>query len=146
MPIIPDNEMCMFSSNVFLITEFSVCTQSQWRRQWQPTPVLLLGEFHGCRSLVGYSPWGREELDTTEWLHFHFHALKKEMATHSSVLACRIPGMEDPGGLPSMGSHRVGHKWRDLASAAHRGRCCKSIYQHCHLCPVDCSVFFKKRA
>ena len=40
---------------------------------------------------------------------FHFHALKKEMATHSSVLAWRIPGMAEPGGLPSMGSHRVGH-------------------------------------
>ena len=40
---------------------------------------------------------------------FHFHALEKEMATHSSVLAWRIPGMEEPGGLPSMGSHRVRH-------------------------------------
>ena len=40
---------------------------------------------------------------------FHFHALEKEMATHSSVLAWRIPEMEEPGGLPSMGSHRVGH-------------------------------------
>ena len=40
---------------------------------------------------------------------FHFHALEKEMATHSSVLAWRIPGMEEAGGLPSMGSHRVGH-------------------------------------
>ena len=40
---------------------------------------------------------------------FHFHALEKEMATHSSVLAWRIPGMAEPGGLPSMGSHRVGH-------------------------------------
>ena len=40
---------------------------------------------------------------------FHFHALEKEMATHSSVLAWRIPGTEDAGGLPSMGSHRVGH-------------------------------------
>ena len=40
---------------------------------------------------------------------FHFHALEKEMATHSSVLARRIPGMGEPGGLPSMGSHRVGH-------------------------------------
>ena len=42
------------------------------RRQWQPTPVLLLGKSHGRRSLVGCSPWGREELDTTERLHFHF--------------------------------------------------------------------------
>ena len=40
---------------------------------------------------------------------FHFHALEKEMATHSSVLAWRIPGMGEPGGLPPMGSHRVGH-------------------------------------
>ena len=39
---------------------------------------------------------------------FHFHALEKEMATHSSILAWRIPGMGEPGGLPSMGSHRVG--------------------------------------
>ena len=42
-------------------------------------------------------------------LFFHFHALEKEMATHSSVLAWRFPGMGEPGGLPSMGSHRVGH-------------------------------------
>ena len=49
---------------------------------------------------------------------FHFHALEKEMATHSSVLAWRIPGTVQPGGLPSMGSHRVGHDWSDLAAAA----------------------------
>ena len=49
---------------------------------------------------------------------FHFHALEKAMATHSSVLAWRIPGMGEPGGLPSMGSHRVGHDWGDLAAAA----------------------------
>ena len=51
-------------------------------------------------------------------LSFHFHALEKEMATHSSVLARRIPGMGEPGGLPSMGSHRVGHDWSDAAAAA----------------------------
>ena len=49
---------------------------------------------------------------------FHFHAWEKEMATHSSVLAWRIPGTVEPGGLPSMGSHRVGHDWSDLAAAA----------------------------
>ena len=49
---------------------------------------------------------------------FYLHALKKEMATHSSVLALRIPGTGEPGGLPSMGSHRVGHNWSDLAAAA----------------------------
>ena len=49
---------------------------------------------------------------------FHFHALEKEMETHSSVLAWRIPGTGEPGGLPSVGSHRVGHDWSDLAAAA----------------------------
>ena len=48
---------------------------------------------------------------------FHFHALEKEMATHSSVLAWRIPGTGEPGGLPSMGSHRVGHDCSDSAAA-----------------------------
>ena len=48
---------------------------------------------------------------------FHFHTLEKEMATHSSVLAWTIPGTGEPGGLPSMGSHRVGHDWSDLAAA-----------------------------
>ena len=57
-----------------------------------------LEKSHEQRSLVGYSPWGHKELDTTERL------------THSSVLAWRIPGTGKPGGLPSMGSHRVGHE------------------------------------
>ena len=48
---------------------------------------------------------------------FHFHALGKEMVTHSSVLAWRIPRMAEPDGLPSMGSHRVRHYWSDLAAA-----------------------------
>ena len=50
---------------------------------------------------------------------FHFHGLEKEMATHSSVLVWRIPGTGEPGGLPSMGSHRVGHDWSDLAVAVY---------------------------
>ena len=49
---------------------------------------------------------------------FPFDALEKEMATHSSVLAWRIPGTGEPGGMPSLGSHRVGHDWSDLAAAA----------------------------
>ena len=123
------------------------------------TPVFLPGESQGQRSLLGCSPWGLEESDMTEQLHFHFslsctgegngntlqcsclenprdggawwaavygvaqsqtrlsdftlifhfHALEKEMTTHSSVLAWRIPGTGEPGRLPSMGSHRVRH-------------------------------------
>ena len=138
-----------------------------WKRTWQSTPVFLPGEFHGQRSLVGYSSWGHKDLDMIEatqytsrqshlnrscsmrnwrrqwhptpvllpgksmdrgaWqaaVHgvarsrtrlsdftftFLFHALEKEMATHSSVLAWRIPGTVELGGLPSMGSHIVGH-------------------------------------
>ena len=49
---------------------------------------------------------------------FHFHALEKEMAAHSSVLAWRIPGTGEPGGLPPTGSHRIRHDWSDLAAAA----------------------------
>ena len=93
-------------SGSFLI----VCTYIR-RRQWHPTPVLLPGKSHGWRSLEGCSPrvaegWTRLS-DFT--FTFPFHALEKEMATHSSVLAWRIPGMAEPGGLPSMGSHRVEH-------------------------------------
>ena len=47
-----------------------------------------------------------------------FSQTEKEIATHSSVLAWRIPGMGEPGGLPSIGSHRVGHDWNDLAPTA----------------------------
>ena len=132
-----------------------------WRRQWHPTPVLLPGESHGQRSLVGCSPWGCKESGMTEWLHFHFslscigegngnplqcsclenprdggpwwaaiygvaqsriqlkrlsssssvHISEKAMAPHSSTLAWKIPRVEEPGGLQSMGSRRVGHDW-----------------------------------
>ena len=71
-----------------------------WRRQWQPTPVLLPEKSHGRRAWWA-AIHGVAESDTTERLHFH--ALEKEMATHSSVLARRIPGMGEPGGLPLYG-------------------------------------------
>ena len=51
---------------------FTALMELMWRRLWHPTPVLLPGKSHGRRSLVGCRPWGREELDTTEQLHFHF--------------------------------------------------------------------------
>ena len=81
------------------------------RRPWQPTPVLLPGKSHGRRSLVaaihGVAKSRTQLGDFT--FTFNFHALEKEMVTHSSVLAWRIPGTGEPGGLPSMGSHRIGH-------------------------------------
>ena len=53
-------------------TELHLPINTQWRRQWHPTPVLLPGKSHGWRKLIGCSPWGREEPDMTEQLHFHF--------------------------------------------------------------------------
>ena len=57
-----------FSSTISLF----LCKDLLWRRQWQPTPVLLPGKSHGRKSLLGYNPWGCEESGTTEQLHFHF--------------------------------------------------------------------------
>ena len=79
---------------------------------WHPTPVLLPGKSHG-----GGAWWAavhgvaksRTRLSNFTFT-FHFPALEKEMATHSSVLAWRIPGKGKPDGLPSMGLHRVGHE------------------------------------
>ena len=74
-------------------------------------PVLLPGKSHGLRSLVGCSPWvakSRARLSGFTFT-FHFRALEKELATHPSVFAWRIPGMGEPGGLLPVGSHRVGH-------------------------------------
>ena len=91
-----------------------------WRRQWHPTPVLLPGKSHGWRAwwaaVHGVSRSRTRLSDFT--LTFHFHALEEEMATHSNDLAWRIPWTEEPDGLPSMGLHRVGHDWSDLAAAA----------------------------
>ena len=62
---------------------------------------------------------------------FHFHASEKEMATHSSVLAWRIPGTGETGGLSSMGLHRVGHDWSDLAVECNP---LKDRFHFIHLC------------
>ena len=56
-----------------------------WRRKWPSTPALLTGKSHGRRSLVGYSPWGRKESDTTERLHFHFHLSKQGAGSAGSI-------------------------------------------------------------
>ena len=73
--------------------------QTLRRRQWHPTPILLLGKSHGRRSLVGCSPWGRWELDTTEWLHFHFS------------LSCSGEGNGNPLQCSCLENPRVGGAW-----------------------------------
>ena len=109
---------CIFGEQQWFL--FNLLYVSSRRIQWHPTPVLLPGKSHGWRSLVGCShrvAKSRARLSDFTFT-FHLHALEKEMATHSSVLAWRIPGTGEPGGLSSMGSHRVGHDWSDLAAAA----------------------------
>ena len=75
------------------VTALSLFTFMHWRRQWQPTPALLPGKSHGRRSLVGCSPWGREESDTTEQLHFHF-SLSCIGEGHCNPLQCSC--LENP--------------------------------------------------
>ena len=87
---------------------------------WHPTSVLLPGKSHGWSG--GLQSMGSLRVGhdwATSLSFFTFHALEKEMATHSSVLAWRIPGTAEPGGLPSMGLHRVRHNWSDLAVAVY---------------------------
>jgi len=97
----------------------SLFTFTHWRRKWQLTPVSLPGESQGrwtwWAAIYGVTHSQTRLNDFT--FTFHFHALEKEMATHSSVLTWRIPGTVEPGGLPSMGSHRVRHNWSDSAAA-----------------------------
>ena len=88
-------------------------------------------QYSSLENLMDGGAWWaavHEVLKSRTWLSdfnfiFHFHALEKEMATHSSVLAWRVPGTGEPGGLPSMASHRVGHDWNDLAAARARKHC-----------------------
>ena len=77
---------------------------------------------------------------------FHFHALEKEVATHSSILAWTIPGTGEPDGLPTMGSRRVGHDWSDLAAAAAALwlTFCKSLELQLSSCPCNKTLGYLK--
>ena len=102
--------------------EFEWFYEDLWRRQWHPTPVSCL-ENPMDRGAWWPAVYGvaksRTRLNDFTFT-FHFHALEKEMAKHSSSLAWRIPGMGEPGGLQSMGSHGVRLDRSDLAAAAWR--------------------------
>ena len=86
-------------NNIMIKTASMYCSSTlAWKIPWTEEP---------CR-LQSMGSLSRTRLSDFTFT-FHFHALEKEMATHSSVLAWKIPGTGEPGGLPSMGSHRVGH-------------------------------------
>ena len=113
------------------------------RRRWHPTPVLLPGKSHGQRSLVGCSPWGHKELDTTEWLHFHFSLscigegkwqptlvfLPGESQGWGSLVGCRLWGP------------RVRHDWSDLAAAAAAVYACQSESPNLTSSPEVCFLY-----
>ena len=104
----------------FIVTVFLLFSQVSFltytstlfrRRQWHPTPVLLPGKSMdggAWQAVVHGVTKGWTQLSDFTFT-FYTHALEKEMATHSSILAWRIPGMGELGGLLSLGSHRVGH-------------------------------------
>ena len=119
--VLVSNSFAILMLNTFPRKYYYLSQHNLRRRQWQPTPVLLPGKSHGRRSLVKAAVHrvlkSRTQLNDFTFT-CHFHALEKEMATHSSVLAWRIPGTAEPGRLLSMGPHRVGHDWSDLAAAA----------------------------
>ena len=113
-----------------LAGKFFLCCLNFWKFEIRSHQLVTGGEGNGTplqysclENPMDGGAWKAALHGVTEgrkWLSnfpftFHFHALEKEMATHYSVLAWRIPGMGEPGGLPSMGSHRVGHDWNDLA-------------------------------
>ena len=90
------------------------------RRQWHPLQHSCLeNPMDGRAWWAAFHGVAKSQTQLSNFpFTFHFHTLEKEMVTHSSVLAWRIPGTGEPGGLPSMGSHRVRHDWSDLAAVA----------------------------
>ena len=119
-----------------------------WRRQWHPTPVLLPGKSHGWRSLVGCSPWGREESDTTEQLPFHFS------------LSCIGEGNSNPLQCSCLENPRDGRAWwavvngvaqsqtrlKQLSSSSSRvcaesKEACSFIHSTCTVCPFPDSHY-----
>ena len=94
-----------------------------WRKAWQPTPVFLPGESHGQRSLVGYSPWGRKELDTTEQLtHKHNYLSRPCLQIHSHTEGLELHHM-------NLGGYNSGHNVHlcEMSRTSHRQRTGKSI-------------------
>ena len=137
----PSCEICIFSSvqiKKCMLREKEICLRScsrwvrtviffffnpNWPGSRAPALELIDKKTYCLTQIWEKIEWGRQLHPTPVLLPyftftFHFHALEKEMAAHSSILAWRIPGTEEPSGLPSMGLYRVEHNWGDLAAAA----------------------------
>ena len=103
----------IFNWRIIALQCFTGFCHTSWRRQWHPTPILWPGNSHGWRSLVGFSPWGCEESDTTEWLHFHF-SLPCTGEGNGNPLQCSC--LENPrdGGAWWAAVYGVAQSWTQL--------------------------------
>ena len=112
--------LCLEEIQVFRFGNWWEAAKVIRRRQWYPLQYSCLenpmdgGAWWAAVHGVAKSQTRLNDFTFT----FHYHALEKEMATHSSILAWRISVTEEPVGLPSLWRHRVGHDWRDIAAAA----------------------------
>ena len=123
-----------------------ICLYTLWRKQWQPTLVLLPGKSHGQGNLVGCSPWGCKESDMTEW--FHFTSLTSYFITGEGngnpLLYSCLENPMDRGAWWSM-AHGVAESWTQLKWLSmhiytHMHACVLSWFSHVWLCdPMDCS-------
>ena len=99
-----------------------VCSWGCLRRQWHPSPVLLLGKYHGWRSLVGCSPWGREESDMTEQLPFHFSLLCIGEGNGNPLQCSRLENPRDGGAwwaaVHGVAQSRTRLKWLRRSSSS----------------------------
>ena len=108
--LLSEFKKCHNSSISFYSNSLTLSQHFLGRRQWHPTPVLLPGKSHGWRSLVGRSPWGRKESDTTERLHFHF-SISCIGEGNGNPLQCSC--LENPrdGGAWWAAVYGVAHSW-----------------------------------
>ena len=114
-----------------------------WRRQWHPTPVLMRGKSHGWRSLVGYSPWGLEESDMTERLHFHFSLSCTGEGNGSSLqYSCR----ENPRDGSLVGCRLWGHTELDTTDVTQQQQQQHSIVQYSIYMSLPCNSAGKESA
>ena len=125
-----DKVVSIFSHQIITVSLLMIFKHIYQRRQWHPTPVLLPGKSHGRRSLVGYSPWGRKESNTTERLHFHFS------------LSCMGEGNGNPLQCSCLENARDGGAWWAAVYGVAQSRTrlmwlsssSKHIYIPCVLC------------
>ena len=132
--------MTIYSLNI-LLSWFGTSLLFYRRRKWEPIPVLLPGKSHGQRSLVGYSPWGLEELDTTEQLHFHF-SLSCIGEGNGNPLPVFLPGESRDRGAKWAAIYGVAQSRTRLKWLSSSSSCCSMYCSNC--CFLTCIQIFQE--